>query len=97
MRILSPRLPEPDPHGRSVNSLMRFDVALTDDIRLFAMTLKRTRDGAMHVFAPTVRYGGNVSASLSPSVRAEVTKLAASVFADLAPQPSDTANDIATP
>lgn len=49
MKILDVRQ-EPEGPG---TTLARFDVALTDDLRLYNLRLARSRDGGFRVYAPS--------------------------------------------
>jgi hypothetical protein len=78
MRIISMR-PVPPGADRS-RALARFDWQATPGLRLLNWTLKRNAGGEWRTYAPNVRDGGNIAATLSHELTLQVTELAISAF-----------------
>lgn len=78
MKILSihPALPGGE-------ALARFDVELPGRLRLFGLTLKRTRTGELRVWPPNC--GGRHAASLHPELALEIAQAAIAALGSRAP------------
>jgi hypothetical protein len=66
--------------GPDGTEVARFDVDLTDDVRLLHWILKRGRAGELRVFPPTVRHigGTGTAAAVAPELFNAITAAAIS-------------------
>lgn len=53
------------------SSLAKFDLELTEQVRIFGLHLKRNERGALRIFAP--KSGGQHAASFCPEISEEIT------------------------
>ena len=79
MRILSID-PHPWPGEGRLRNIAKFDVELTDSIRLYAMRLLQTAGGKHLVYAPSA--GGKRCASFAPDLAIEITSAAVAALED---------------
>lgn len=68
LHILDVR-PEPEGPG---NTIARFDVALTDHLRLYNLRLARSRDGGLRVYSPSA-FGRN-TATFAPQLASDLAR-----------------------
>ncbi len=59
------------PMHEGSNSIARFDLELSDQVRIFGLHLKRNECGHLRVFAP--KSGGQHAASFRPEISEEIT------------------------
>jgi hypothetical protein len=62
------------PMREGSSTLARFDLELTEQVRIFGLHLKRSDDGRMRVFGP--KSGGRHAASFHPTISEEITSAA---------------------
>ncbi|TIT18557.1 MAG: hypothetical protein E5W70_28835 [Mesorhizobium sp.] len=79
MKILSIR---PEPPGLG-NIIARFDVALTDELRLFGLRLTERTAGGYAVYAPNAM--GRRCATFSPNLVEEISRAALAALKELRP------------
>jgi hypothetical protein len=88
MKITSLRLEPPSPTG----VVARFDVEISDDLKLLQWRLKRDRDGQFRVFPPTLKGAGSVSAAVAPPLARSISDAASLIYSETkgrAPHVSD--------
>ncbi len=66
MKVLNIR-----PAREGSSAVARFDLELTDQVRLFGLVLKCNEAGQMRIFAP--KSGGVHAASFNPEIATEIT------------------------
>lgn len=62
------------------NTVARFNVAVSDDIKLCGMILRRRNDGSLRAVCP--RQGDNQSFHLAPHLMEQITVAARAAFAE---------------
>ena len=80
MRILSIQAVEGRPDCKAV-AIAKFDLQLTDDIRVFGLRLMRTPDG-LRTYAPSINGGGR-STTFTPRLGDKITAAAFSALEGL--------------
>jgi len=64
----------PEPPGGIGNTIARFDIALTNELRLINLKLVRARDGGLRVYSASA-FGRN-TATFSPELAARIAEAA---------------------
>ncbi|HEY0220390.1 MAG TPA: hypothetical protein VGC26_11600 [Afipia sp.] len=77
MKILSIR-PSPPGGSGSVREIARFDLQLSDDLKLYGLRLMQTREGRHLTYAPSS--GGRRFATFAPALVDDITTAAISTF-----------------
>lgn len=62
------------PAREGSSSLAKFDLELTEQVRIFGLHLKRNDKGQLRIFAP--KSGGQHAASFNPEISEEITRAA---------------------
>ena len=62
------------PMREGSNTIARFDLELTEQVRIFGLHLKRSDDGRMRIFGP--KSGDKHAASFNPTISEEITSAA---------------------
>lgn len=75
MKILSIR---PLPHGGGDRNLARFDIEVSEHLRLYGLLLRQFPDGTRRIASPTAN--GRHMATFHPALAAEITDFASSAF-----------------
>ena len=78
MKILSIR---PLPHGGGEKNLARFDVEISEHLRLYGLLLRQWPDGTRRIAAPQAN--GRHMATFHSALAAEITDFASSAFEGL--------------